>query len=317
MIRVAIGTASVLGLTNIKMSAYPTTAHLMTPGKCKFSCKFCTQSNSSTADDKLLSRISWPEHESEKVLTALQNKQDRFQRVCLQVVHSNGPEDFLRYVKEIRKRCDIPLSVDLKADDMATIRRTFEAGADVVGLPIDAANKEVFAEVKEGSFLEQLDLIKKAASEFEGKISTHLIIGLGETEKDAVELMNKMHEDGVVLALFAFTPIKGTALENKKRPSIEHYRRIQAARFLIYNDFAPNFKFDEKERIAGFGISSDELSNRLKPSAFQTTGCLGCNRPFYNESPGKVLYNYPYVPSQEEFNTAFSASVIGLVEDDG
>jgi biotin synthase len=26
---------------------------------------------------------------------------------------------------------------------------------------------------------------------------------------------------------------------------------------------------------------------------FQTSGCPDCNRPYYNERPGGVMYNYP------------------------
>ena len=132
MMRVAAGTASVLGLSNIKMAVSPTTAHIMTPGRCLFDCKFCTQAKTSSADQKLLSRISWPEFQMQKVLIALEHKQEKFKRVCLQVVHSEGHEGFLKSVKGIRAACDIPVSVDLKADNMGTIQRTFDAAIQIV-----------------------------------------------------------------------------------------------------------------------------------------------------------------------------------------
>jgi len=31
----------------------------------------------------------------------------------------------------------------------------------------------------------------------------------------------------------------------------------------------------------------------LTGEPFQTCGCPDCNRPFYNERPGGVMYNYP------------------------
>jgi len=312
MIRVAIGTAKVLGLTNIKMDTPPTTAHFMTPGRCIFDCKFCTQAKTSAANQNLLSRISWPEFEEEDVFEALEERQDRFKRVCLQVVHSAGQEDFLDYVKKIKDVCALPISVDLKADDIDTIRKTFEAGADVVGLPIDAANPKVYSEIKEGSLSSQMELIKKSAKEFQGKISTHLMIGLGESEKDAVWVMREMHKQDVITALFAFTPMKGTPLEKMKQPAIEHYRRIQMARYLIYNDFIMNINFDDKGRITGFGFRLEELKNKIQPIAFQTSGCPGCNRPYYNERPSGVMYNYPYEPSKEEHKKALKNAMAGL-----
>ena len=316
MIRVAIGTAKVLGLANIRASALPTTAHLMTSGRCIFNCRFCTQAKTSSADQKLLSRISWPEYEEKKVFDALSTNQDQFERACLQVVHSDDKNGFLPYVRKMKAACDISISVDVKADEMDTVRKTFEAGADVVGLPIDAANPRLYTEIKDGSFSSRLKLIESAAREFEGRISTHLIIGLGEREKDAVDLISKMHGLGVTLALFAFTPIKGTGLENLKPPGIEHYRRIQLARFLIYEGLRPDIRFDEYGKICGFGYGLGELLDKVEPSAFQTSGCLGCNRPYYNESPRGAMYNYPYSPSKEEHEKALFEATNGMEEYD-
>jgi biotin synthase len=312
MIRVAVGTASVLGLTDIKMKAIPTTAHFLTPGRCTFDCKFCTQAKSSNADTKLLSRISWPEFNEKIVLSALKEKQDEFKRVCLQVVHSGEQDNYLRFVKDISAAIDIPLSVDLKANDIEVVRKTFDFGADVVGLPIDCANPRIYSKVKEGSFLSQLYLIKQAALEFKKRISTHLIIGLGESEKDAVGLIKKMHELDVNLGLFAFTPIKGTLLENEKPPTLDQYRRIQLARYLVYNNMDFNFKYDDEGNIMSFGAKEEDIENIIDSSAFQTTGCAGCNRPFYNESPGKALYNYPYTPSNEEYKKAINEAYCQL-----
>lgn len=304
MIRAALGTASVLGLAKVKMDIAPRTAHLMTPGRCRFDCKFCSQAKTSKANQKLLSRIAWPEFEKKKLLEALNENQGSFKRVCLQVVHSNGYEEVLAYIKDIKSACSLPLSIDMKAEDMDIIRRTFEAGADVVGLPIDCADPSIYSSVKNGAFYSQLDLIRQASREFTGRISTHLIIGLGESERDAVKLMQKMHGFGVTLGLFAFTPIKGTSLEGVKKPAIEHYRRIQVARFLIYNDISHTFKFDKNGKITGFGLEFEELGNAIKLSAFMTTGCMDCNRPFYNENPGGELYNYPYELSSEDYQRA-------------
>jgi biotin synthase-related radical SAM superfamily protein len=317
MIRVAAGTASVLGLTKIRMKALPTTAHFLTPGRCIFDCKFCTQAKSSAADSKLLSRISWPDFPKETAFSALKKKQDEFMRVCLQVVHSNGAEDHLTFVKEISETIHIPLSVDLKAHDIEAVRKTFKAGADVVGLPIDCANPRIYSKVKEGSFLSQINLIEQAAMEFKKRISTHLIIGLGESEKDAVSIIKKIHSLDVNLGLFAFTPVKGTLLEKEKPPTLNQYRRIQLARYLVYNDMDFVFKYDNLGNIISFGAEKEEIENIIESSAFQTTGCVGCNRPYYNESPGKALYNYPYPLSEGEYKNAINEAYCELEVENG
>jgi len=35
-------------------------------------------------------------------------------------------------------------------------------------------------------------------------------------------------------------------------------------------------------------------------SPFQTSGCPGCNRPYYNEKPSGPIYNYPRSLTREE-----------------
>ena len=54
-----------------------------------------------------------------------------------------------------------------------------------------------------------------------GNVSTHVIVGLGETEKEAVEVIQRCVDMGVLPALFAFTPVRGTALEAKLPPKLE------------------------------------------------------------------------------------------------
>ena len=70
---------------------------------------------------------------------------------------------------------------------------------------------------------------------WKGNVSTHVIVGLGETEKEAVEIVQRCVDLGVLPALFAFTPVRGTALEGNLPPKLESYRRIQLARYLIVN----------------------------------------------------------------------------------
>jgi biotin synthase-related radical SAM superfamily protein len=52
--------------------------------------------------------------------------------------------------------------------------------------------------------------------------------------------------------------------------------------------------FDEEERVVDFGVSKQVLLRVLEAAEpFLTSGCPGCNRPFYNEKPSGPLYNYP------------------------
>ncbi len=46
-VQVSIGTAAVLGLTDIPMAVAPTTAYLMLGGRCLMNCAFCAQARES------------------------------------------------------------------------------------------------------------------------------------------------------------------------------------------------------------------------------------------------------------------------------
>jgi biotin synthase len=60
-------------------------------------------------------------------------------------------------------------------------------------------------------------------------------------------------------------------------------------------------KFDEDERLIDYGVSESLLQQVVETgSPFLTSGCPGCNRPYYNERPGGPLYNYPRQPLPEE-----------------
>jgi biotin synthase len=63
-------------------------------------------------------------------------------------------------------------------------------------------------------------------------------------------------------------------------------------------------EFDKDQNLKNYGITKDALLEIIRNGEpFQTSGCPGCNRPYYNERPGGHLYNYPrklYVKEIEE-----------------
>jgi len=136
-----------------------------------------------------------------------------------------------------------------------------------------------------------------------GNVSTHVIVGLGETEQEALQIIQRSVDLGVLPALFAFTPVHGTALEKNSPPPLEAYRRVQLARFLMVKGSVRTecMCFDKNGRIASFGLARKELEDViLSGEPFLTSGCPGCNRPFYNEKPSGPIYNYPRKLTNEE-----------------
>jgi biotin synthase len=80
---------------------------------------------------------------------------------------------------------------------------------------------------------------------------------------------------------------------------------MQVARWLILNHGArvAHFRFNGSDAIAGIDVVAwrETLAGG---EAFRTSGCPGCNRPFYNERPGGTIYNYARPLSAKEAQQA-------------
>lgn len=314
-IRVSLGTAITLGLTESKMDTAPTTAYLMTyhEGKCAANCGFCPQARESKSNTQLLSRVLWPAYPTEKMLSALADaiEQKKIRRICIQALNYQKVfTDLEATIKEIKRHTCVPISVSCQPQNRANIELLKEAGVNRLGIALDAATAKVFEKVKGKkvgnyySWENQFEMFSLAQSVFgKDKVSTHIIVGLGETEREAVEVIQQCVDLGILPALFAFTPIRGTTLEKNAPPKLDSYRRVQLARHLIISGITKfsSISFNETEEITGYGVIPEILEQVIQEgTAFQTSGCPDCNRPYYNEKPSGPFYNYSRKPKIEE-----------------
>lgn len=314
-IRVSVGTGVVLGLLNERIDAAPTTAYLMTyrKGKCIANCGFCPQARTSSSNTDLLSRVTWPACPTWSVLTHLPKavRRGHIKRVCVQAL--NYPRVFMHLsalVRSIKSQITVPVSVSCQPKNTEDLSLLAEAGVDRVGIALDVASEQLFDRVKGACiggpyhWRDEFKRLNEAVGIFgKGNVSTHLIVGLGETEKELVFLVQECADMGVLPALFAFTPIKGTALATCPKPGVDVYRRIQVARYLIVNGLArvEAMRFDNEGRVTDFGVSKPKLVGVVDSGRpFLTSGCPSCNRPFYNETPSGPLFNYPYSVSSSD-----------------
>ncbi|AFM21733.1 biotin synthase-related enzyme [Acetomicrobium mobile DSM 13181] len=312
-VRVALGTAAVLGFCKVKIEVAPTTAHLLvySESKCLANCMFCPQARESLADGEMLSRVEWPRFSLDDVIEALQKSTHAFKRVCLQSVNYPGvADDLIEIVASIKKACDLPLSVACHPISPKDIKRLTDAGVERMGIALDAATPELFEKIKgKGAkspyrwetHLKALEEAKKLI----GRATTHLVVGLGESEEEMIRTIQMLYDRGITVGLFAFTPVKGTPLEKWPRPKVSSYRKIQMARHLIASGIAraDDMKF-QGGRLDDFGVNGDTLVLAADSGIpFMTSGCPNCNRPFYNESPLGPIYNFPRKPTKEEIES--------------
>lgn len=301
-LRASAGTAAALGLVSLACDDAPTTAYVMVGEGCARDCAFCAQARSSSARADKLSRVTWPEFDSARLAPALRDAAvaGTIRRACAQVVGTpdavSRAIDAVSFLKASAASTGLAVSVSFSASSsMEHVDALIAAGADRVALPIDAANPTLYQQVKGHSMERALALIRQCAARHPGHISTHLIAGLGETEEDILRLAAEMISIGVTCGLFAFTPIPGTRMAHASPPPLDSYRRVQLGMWLLCRGATIRELEFANGRLTGISavVAAWAHDPRRAAQAFQTSGCPDCNRPYYNERPGHVPYNYP------------------------
>lgn len=331
-IRISIGSATKMGLKNIKMDAEPTNMHLLTYNSsgCKANCAFCPQSRFTAEklrnlpdSQEFLSRVTWPAFDFKEVISIIKksfNKFDMnpsgFQRICLQTLNYSKFEQEVEFIlKRLKEVTTIPISIAIPPVNVEWISMYKENGAERICFALDTATESLFANIK-GSNNEgpydwngHMGLLKEAVQIFgRGYVSTHLIIGCGETEFDALKFIDQMNSEGIRTGLFAFTPIKNTKMENYNHPSITTFRKIQLGKYLLDTGKQElnKFSFSNNGELVNFKISIEDLKKFTDLSIpFQTSGCPGCNRPYYDSKPNEEQYSFPKKLNSKESETVF------------
>ena len=143
------------------------------------------------------------------------------------------------------------------------------------------------------------------------KFGAHLICGMGETEKEILDICQRIRDMGGHNHLFAFYPERGSLMEDWPACDAGRWRRVQMARYLI--DYGGGnvdaMQFDGNGQLIGFGVAPevvDQLVCSGKP--FRTSGCPGreadisaCNRPYGDSRPSAIL-SYPFAPDERDVN---------------
>lgn len=290
---------------------------------CKANCSFCglARENPHRNDPKFekFIRVAWAAQPLDEVIECCAHAPDWVERVCIsQITHPRAQADTLEICRRVRARTKLPVSLLiaptlLKKDDLLDMK---QAGADRIGVAIDAATPELFDKLRgkpaQGPHRwEHYWQIYDQALEVFGKdmVGVHLIYGLGETEEQLIGAIDRARAAGGSTHLFCFFPEKFSALGEQTQPPPSGYRRIQLARWLIDHDQAKaaDMSFDDQGMVRDFGVDAATLEAAIamgKP--FMTSGCPGasgevaCNRPFGNEKPGPDLRNYPFMLNDED-----------------
>ena len=263
------------------------------PGGCKANCAFCglaRESQIAEGDPRFQKfiRVTWKAYDLDEVVARCAAAPPHVERVCVSMItHPRSRADVLEVCQRVRRGCHLPVSLLiaptlLKSRDLEDMKA---AGADRIGVAIDAATPELFAQLrgkpaKGPHRWEHYWHIYEESARIFGPDMTgvHLIHGLGEQERDLVLAMDRARQLGGSTHLFCFYPERFSALKHTPQPPASGYRRIQMARWLIDHDQAraKDMAFDGQGRIVDFGASAEVVEAAMASGRpFMTSGCIG------------------------------------------
>jgi len=287
---------------------------------CSANCAYCGLARSRSRD-KTFIRVPWSAYPLEELLDRVRTYPHGLRRACVSMItHRRALDDLCLVARAIRDGTDLPVSALLTPTASASgtqwLQKVREAGVDRIGIAIDAATKELFDRYRGAGVAGPHDwehYWRSLASGVDvfgaGMVGIHLIVGLGETERQAVAAIQRAQDMGASTHLFSFFPERGTNMENHPQPPLGNYRRVQLARFLINEGLScvESMAFDPEGRVVDFGLAPGRLAAVVASGApFLTSGCPGsggvsaCNRPYGNERPSEPMRNFPFAPESPD-----------------
>ena len=285
---------------------------------CSGRCAFCglSKERKEGLKGKTFIRVDWPLYPLDEIIEKTKGK-DQIHRVCISMItHPKALEDTIYVIKQFKEKTDLFISVLITPTlihHLEALERMKKAGADHIGVAIDAATPELFDRLRGkgvngphrwGHYWKVVEMATEVFGKF--YVGIHLIVGLGETEREMVQAIQRGQEMGASTHLFSFFPERGSPMESHPSPSLDQYRRIQLARWIINEGLGSidQMRFDEKGKLIDFGMDIETLVQLGEP--FMTSGCPGrdgkvaCNRPYGNERPSDPIRNFPFMPEPED-----------------
>lgn len=288
-------------------------------GGCAGNCAYCglQRQRDGRFSEKSFIRVEWPSFPLEEIIARIGRHPERVDRVCISMVtHGRAVEDTLAVARSLQP-LDAAVSIlmaptVMTRENIVTLKDT---GAEIGSVAIDAATEELFDRyrgktVKGPHEWERYwQCLADAVEVFgDSKAGCHLIVGLGETEREMANTIQRVYDLGANVHLFSFYPEEGSALADREACPPGQYRRLQLASYMIQNGFTSygSISYDESGRIAGFGVDPEEEKIVIESGIpFMTSGCPGkdklvsCTRPYGDGPPGDIR-SYPFAPNMED-----------------
>jgi biotin synthase-related radical SAM superfamily protein len=299
------------------------------PEGCRANCAYCGLARHREAErdyaDRNFIRVDWPAVPMAEVIdiVARDGESSPFHRMCISMItHPRSDDDTVSVLKAWTARIDpktIPVSILSNPTTMTRqdVKGLRDLGADIFTVALDAATPGLFERTR-GKGVQSphrwdkyWEVLLHARDVFgPQKFGAHIIVGMGETESEVLELVQKLVDLGGHSHMFCFFPEQGSLMDHLPATPRDQWRRVQLARYLI--DYAgvrvEQMSFDAEGRVDDFGLPQAELDSIVSEGvAFRTSGCPGkvrddisaCDRP-YGDSPPSNIASFPFQPGKQD-----------------
>ena len=291
---------------------------------CLSDCGYCGLARTRPGDyeDKSFIRVDWPLVSMEKLAIRMGEYKDKLTRLCIsQVTHGRSHKDTIAITKLINKYVDTPLSI-LAAPPILNrtkLQEYKDLGVDMIGIGLDAVSEKVFFDhrtnVPKGKlkWSNYWDIIYASRDIFgPWKVNIHTVVGLGETDRDLIDIFYHLYERQILPYLFSFNPEPDSRMGKWNRSPITRWRRIQLIKHLIEfkNLKREDIIINNEGAITGLrvqpGAIEDAVTHLDQGKPFKTDGCPssggedGCSRPYGSYRPTDSYRDFPFLPNDDD-----------------
>lgn len=190
-------------------------------------CQFCSIGQSLSAGRTIERKTPAQLAEVAKAAVALDGVKHMVMTTGTPATSDRGAAILCESVSAVKAAVDIPVQVQCEPpDDDAWFTRLREAGADALGMHLEAVTEPVRERVMPGKATvpvsEYMRAFDVAVEVFgRGQVSTYILAGLGDSAEDILAVSDELIAKGVYPFVVPFVPVRGTPLEDHAPPTSE------------------------------------------------------------------------------------------------
>ena len=296
------------------------------PEGCFANCSYCglARERPGLAEDNTFIRVAWPLLPMDLVTEKIAEKEaaSSVGRVCVSQVHARRSyDDLVDMIGRVHRAAPaVPISALVSATtlDEERLGCIQGAGADIIGVGLDAATPELFHETRgrgvtgPHTWDQHFEIVRLARRMYgPWNVNCHIIVGLGESDRDLVELFEMLQAEQIAAYLFSFNSEPGTVLQDRPRAPISRLRRVQLVKRLLETGQVDGgrISYDDQGMIREIAAASGPVQEAIQSGVpFMTDGCpdragnVACNRPFGSYRPGEEFRDYPFPPDTRDLD---------------